>query len=165
EFAIDTRVSFHADWIDSNISLLGDFNDDGLVNAADIDLLFAEVAAGTHDPFFELTSDAFVDQADVDELVLNILGSLFGDANLDLAVSFADFTALQNNFGLAGGWANANFNGDALITFSDFSILQNNFGQSGTGAPTSVPEPATIMLMALGSVGLLARRRRSSPLS
>ncbi len=137
----------------------GDFNGDIAVNADDIDLLFAEVAAGTHDPFFELTGDAFVDQDDVDELVLIILGSLFGDANLDITVSFADFVNLQNNFSQAGWWEDGDFNGDVLVTFADFAQLQNNFGQTGTGAPASVPEPATICSIGLGALALLRRRR------
>lgn len=39
-------------------------------------------------------------------LVESIMGSLFGDLNLNKTVSFADFALLQGNLGMSGGgWA------------------------------------------------------------
>ncbi len=79
------------------------------------------------------------------------------DANFDGMVSFADFAILQNFFGQVGTWLNGDFNGDGFVTFADFAIQQVNFGISV--APAAVPEPATLTLLALGSLTLLRRRR------
>ncbi|MEE9212289.1 MAG: LEPR-XLL domain-containing protein [Phycisphaeraceae bacterium] len=118
-----------------NILLPGDFDNDGDVDADDIDLLTTNFGNAA----FDLDGDNDADADDLTFMVETILGTAFGDADLNRIVGFADFTVMQNNFGLAGGWANANFNGDALVTFADFSILQNNFGfdNSGGGAPAS----------------------------
>ncbi len=142
--------------------LLGDVDLDGGIGAADIDTLYAEIPSSVPPSAsrFDLNFDNNVDQADVDELVLNILGSRFGDFNLDLTVSFADFgNALQPNFGGPGGWADGDANGTGDTTFADFVILQNNFGTTGTGAPAAVPEPATLPIFVLASLTLLRRRR------
>ena len=83
--------------------LPGDFNLDGLVNATDMDLLYVEVHATTPDPAFDLTGDSLVTQADVDELVANILGTQYGDANLDGFVSLLDLDILGQNLGQTVG--------------------------------------------------------------
>ena len=59
----------------------GDFNADGRIDANDIDLLYANL--GSTDLRYDLTDDEIVNQSDVDELVEDKLGTLFGDANLD----------------------------------------------------------------------------------
>ncbi len=94
------------------------------------------------------------------------LVALGGDANLDQTVSFADFLAVQGNFGLAGGWLAGDFNRDGIVSFNDFLTLQSNFGQSvddqNFGQPLSlVPEPSGSLLAVAAAVtgGLMFRRR------
>ena len=64
-------------------TLTGDFNSDLRVDADDIDLLCAEIRNGSHAGAFDLTGDGLVDVMDMDEMVLNILNTFYGDANLD----------------------------------------------------------------------------------
>ena len=109
-------------------SMGGDFNGDQQVNAADIDLLYSEVNRMTHDPLFELIGDGRVDQHDVNELVQNMLGTIYGDTNLDGDVDSADFNTLSNHWGQPGGWGQADFDGNSAIVFGDFVFLTNNFG-------------------------------------
>ncbi len=75
-----------------------------------------------------------------------------GDANRDGRVSFSDYVLLETNFGKSGSWAQGDFDGDGVITFKDYIVLERNFGQS------SVPEPATLSLLACGALALLRRK-------
>jgi autotransporter-associated beta strand protein len=111
--------------------------------------------------------------------------TLLGDANLDGLVSGDDFTILVGNLGKSGifQWDKGNFlyNSLGLITGDDFTVLVANLGKNATGGdvelPASdyaaidayaaanglmadVPEPATMGVLAISGIGLLARRRR-----
>jgi hypothetical protein len=108
--------------------------------------------------------------------------TLLGDANLDGLVNAADFTILAANFNQpVTGWDQGDFNYDGLVNAADFTDLAANFNQSvnnaasagdvaaldafaaanGLSLPTSsVPEPASLGLLAFGAGGILARRRR-----
>lgn len=112
--------------------------------------------------------------------------TLLGDANLDGTVNGTDFSILAANFGLGvTNWDQGNFLYSSSVNGSDFSALAANFGQGDSGADATVtpadiaaldafavanglplpslaavPEPASVGLMALGAVGMLARRRR-----
>jgi len=85
----------------------------------------------------------------------------YGDANLDGKVTIADFLALQNNFGQVGAWADGDFTGDEMVTIADFLILQNNwgFGTVGAASVPTIPEPASLLLLSLGALALVRRRR------
>ena len=50
------------------------------------------------------------------------------------------------------------FDGNGTVQFPDFVILANNFGKSAT-AVAPVPKPNTAMLLLVGLVGLVRRRR------
>lgn len=106
----------------------GDFNNDKQVDAADIDLVQAEILAASNNIAFDLNGDSVVNQQDLDALVRNILGTEYGDTDLDGDVDFTDFNALANHFGQAGGWAEGNFDGDDEVAFADFNLLANGFG-------------------------------------
>jgi len=87
---------------------------------------------------------------------------LMGDANLDGIVDLQDFGILKANFGSVGGWRSANFNGDYIVDLQDFSILKDHFGEGTPNSPvTGAPEPATLLLMGVGSAALLRRRRKA----
>lgn len=100
--------------------------------ADDIDLLLDHVHSQTNDPKFDGSGDGLVDEADVDELVRNILTTRHGDTNFDGAVDMTDFKTLATNFGIAAtSWGDR----DGTVTFADFLRLQNNhgFGKGGVG--------------------------------
>jgi hypothetical protein len=107
-----------------------------------------------------------------------------GDANLDGNVNFDDVLVLSPNFNktVTNGWAGADFTGDGNVNFDDVLALSPNFGKSGgTNTPlnvagvaggaaaglgaSSVPEPTSVILVALGSMmlaGLGLRKTRKS---
>jgi hypothetical protein len=103
----------------------GDFNGDGATNAQDIDLLCAQLAAGSDDDLFDLNQDARVDRDDYRFLVDNILRTNPGDANLDgvfdsrdlvLVFTFGQYedSVLRNS-----GWATGDWNCDGEFNTSD----------------------------------------------
>jgi hypothetical protein len=135
-----------------------DLNGDTLVNAADIDLEAAAIRADSSDPRYDLNGDGLVNQADQDYLVKKILGTAYGDANLDRAVDFLDFQALLNHWQAANaGWAGGDFNGDGVVDFLDFQTLLNNWNPAGT-FDLQVPEPTTLLLLGLGGLAVIGRK-------
>jgi len=83
-----------------------------------------------------------------------------GDANGDGVIDLMDFYALQSSFGKSGRWSDGDFNCDGRVAFDDYLILEAEYGtQEDEVQVASVPEPATMTLLATGAV-LLARRRR-----
>jgi len=71
----------------------------------------------------DITGDLVIDQADVAELVSGILGTVFGDVNLDGVRNDADCTIATANLGTAGGWARGDVDGDGQITQSDLDVI------------------------------------------
>jgi hypothetical protein len=132
----------------------GDVNGDGVVDDADIDLLFAEIRSGDGNLYYDLTGDDVLNQTDADYLVRFLLGTDYGDANLDGQVSDADYTVWADHYGATGaGWAMGDFNGNTSITEADYTIWADQYGFSAS----AVPEPTILVLMAMTCVGL--RRR------
>jgi hypothetical protein len=147
----------------------GDFDTDGDVDADDIDLLTAEIAAGTNGSSFDVNGDGFVDEADLIEHIATLIertdggvGTYRGDFNLDGYVDGTDLAILKAGFGLTGlGYAAGNANADTFVDGTDLAIFKATFGLSGTpggGNPPAVPGPATIGLLSLGAMALLRRR-------
>ena len=61
----------------------GDFNSDGELTVADIELLSTEVRRGTHTAAYDLDGNQLVNADDRRVWVENVAGTYFGDANLD----------------------------------------------------------------------------------
>ena len=91
---------------------------------------------------FDLNSDGGVDELDRTFWVEDIVGTNFGDANLDGSVDFADFLSLVAWFDQDNGWAGGDFDGSGLTDFTDFSILAENFGERRLADAEVVPEPS-----------------------
>ena len=54
------------------------------------------------------------------------------------------------------------FNYDGLVNFDDASMINWVWLSSGEMESPSLPEPGTLVLLALGSLSLLSRRRRAA---
>jgi hypothetical protein len=129
---------------------LGDFNADGPVDLADLDLLCTEVSTGDGPLVFDLTDDGSVNGDDVSRF-LELTDRLPGDADFDGSVQFPDFVTLADSFGQAGTWSNGDFDCTGDVQFADFVILADNFGQV---AAASVPEPSSLAHIFLAAICL-----------
>lgn len=144
-----------------------DFDNNGVLDCADIDALVGEIAGGTNSAPFDLTGDGLVNLADRDAWLAGAGGILLpsgnpfrlGDANLDGVVDVGDFNIWNSNkFTPVAAWCSGDFNADGSVDVGDFNVWNAN---KFTSSANSVPEPASwlmcTILWALG-VGLLRQR-------
>ena len=148
--------------------VLGDFNGDDLVDAADINALSAAVAAGTNDGAFDLNSDSLVDAQDRSVWVEDVKKTWFGDANLDGEFNSADFvfvfTAGEYEDGVAGNsvWEEGDWNGDSEFDSSDFveAFSAGGYENGPRAATQAVPEPTgSVAIWLLCTLGWAGCRR------
>ena len=91
--------------------------------------------------------------------------SPFPDTNADGIIDDADYENLVAQFGGAPGDESADFNGDGRVDLKDFALLRSNFSLGVESAPgvasvVVVPEPAALVFLIAGAVGLTIRKRR-----
>jgi hypothetical protein len=86
-----------------------------------------------------------------------------GDADLDGAVTAADYVLIRKNSGSPGGWMQGDLSGNGTVDSADLDIWRAHFGESsagGSAAGTTVPEPAVFSLITAIALALSARRTR-----
>ncbi len=109
-------------------SLAGDFDVNGVIDAADIDLLFAELRKEIPSRSFDLTGDGVVDEQDRDRMIKEILQTNYGDIDLDGQFSSADVTAAfeggeyEDEEDSNSTWAEGDWNGDGDFTSTDLVL-------------------------------------------
>ena len=108
---------------------------------------------------------------DANNVTLENLVALEGDADGDKDIDITDFNILASNFDDAGAnsatndWTTADFDLDSDIDITDFNFLAANFADTGYNivslAGGQVPEPGTLaMLLFGGLLGFWAWRRQ-----
>lgn len=95
----------------------GQFGTDG----SDIDELYARF--GSSGWTEDLNVDGTTDQADVDLLVRTLLGTDYGDADLDGAIDANDINAIASAWNGTIGWAGGDFDGNGISDFADLLMI------------------------------------------
>lgn len=139
----------------------GDFNYDGVLDDADIDMLRGAINASSSDPSFDLDGNTVLNAADFDYMIQVILATAFGDATLDKSVNEGDLSLVRSNFGLGQGWAGGNFDLNGIVDADDLALMRTNFESvSASGAAITVPEPVVFSGLGLMLPALLHRAFR-----
>lgn len=125
----------------------------------DANELCSAIATQDTNAAFDLNLDGAVDENDMSAL-LEGLGTVSGDSDLDGDVDLADFLALSTSFGGPGTFSQGDATCDGSVTFADFLPISRNFGFPLVEVSTqSVPEPTSLAHLLLAVVGLVSVRR------
>jgi hypothetical protein len=173
--AYDYRSSGNPGWqVTSGFKrtvIRGDFNSNGLLDAADIDLLTETVRAATHAAPFDLNADTLVDQADRTIWINELAKTWNGDANLDGQFNSQDivqvFAAGKYERGLRSEavWAEGDWDGNGAFESHDLVVAFQDGGYE-VGAvrqlATAVAEPSPLGLLGMASAAVYAGLHRRS---
>ncbi|MEZ6119017.1 MAG: spondin domain-containing protein [Pirellulaceae bacterium] len=153
--------------------VLGDFDQDQQVTAADIDLLSAQIMAGTNDDQFDLSQDGAIDQDDRLIWIQQAAATSVGDSNLDGRFDSSDlvnvfqFGQYEDMFESNSTWSSGDWTGDAEFDSADlvFAFQNGGFEQTANIAVQTVPEPnqvgAGFFTSGLIALRSLSRRRKN----
>ena len=106
----------------------GDFNGDQRVDIDDVDRLCSEIRNQSTEQAFDVNQDNSIDHADLDFMLENVLGTVFGDVNGDGRFDSSDFVAI---FSLAeyeddivgnSNWSSGDWNCDGEFDTKDFVV-------------------------------------------
>ena len=87
-------------------------------------------------------------------------GGLEGDLNGDGFVGSADLDIVRGAWGQSvSGAAAGDPSGDGVVGSADLDIIRANWGATSS-ASAVVPEPASILMILLGTIGVFAMRKR-----
>ena len=164
-------LTWHVGYNDKDVTLSvigeatnsGDFNNDGVLDATDIDALSEQIWSGNNHPDFDLSGDGLVNAIDHDVWTEVIANVYHGDANFDGEFNSADFVivfaSLQYEvFNGPASWSTGDWNGDGLFNSSDLVKAFTSGGYEQGPKPSAVPEPNAGMLLLIAGITLQARR-------
>ena len=172
-FAANTNGQGTAD-IDNfevDFVLFGDIDLTDTLDVADIDALTRTIASGQYDDGADMNLDGQVDRIDLDVWVVDLIGTWYGDTNVDGVFDSTDviqaFAAGKFEQDEAARWSDGDWNGDGRFNSSDM-ILAFQDGGYGMGrraqrAVAAVPEPSTVTMLAIACLAGAATTARSRP--
>ena len=142
----------------------GDFDENGSLDANDIDLL--SQAVGGSEFRYDLNFDGVVSEADRNSWISDSSRTYYGDANLDGLFDSSDLVDVfqrneyEDGVSLNSGWADGDWNGDQEFDSGDI-VLGFQSGGYEAGPRTLiavVPETSSIALAFIGLLWLIRLR-------
>lgn len=134
--------------------VLGDYNYDGVLGVADLDLIARETREGRRASIFDLNRDTLTTTADVRVWVHDLARTWLGDANLNGQFSTDDlvdvFQAGKYETGDPASWASGDWNSDGLFNSGDLVLVLQEGGYESGPRPSltaTVPEPGSAFLL------------------
>ncbi|MDY7009845.1 MAG: PEP-CTERM sorting domain-containing protein [Planctomycetota bacterium] len=140
------------------------YDDEGYLVSATPDVLYTNILTVNPDSYLLLNGKTiYYYKGEINGLVIADGGSLIqidwvkGDANWDIKVDGSDLNQILTGWGTGTEWDEGDFNDDDAVDGSDLNWLLTNWTYPPAAA--SVPEPATLGILALGALALVRRRR------
>ncbi len=153
-------------WLET-FNLSGDFDQNGIFDIVDIDLLSDAVAAGSHQIAFDLNGDTLVDEADIHVWVHDLKNTWLGDADLDGQFDSSDLVAVleagKYEQNADASWAQGDWNGDRHFGTKDLvaALTDGGYEMGPRGAVTVVPEPTSQICLAVAFAAAFISARRT----
>ncbi|MCA9169087.1 MAG: PEP-CTERM sorting domain-containing protein, partial [Planctomycetales bacterium] len=146
--------------------LTGDYDGNGQLDLADLNLQAAAMANGGPAATYDLTNDGLVNYDDRLAWVNTLKKTWMGDANLDGEFNTTDFVSVFTSgkfeTGAAADWSEGDWSGDGLFTSADFVVAfqEGGYEQGTRAAVAAVPEPSSMVLAMLSLFGVMGLTRR-----
>ena len=144
---------------------VGDFNQNGMIDIEDINLLSAESARMGNDLTYDLNQDGLVNKSDIKVWAHDLKQTWIGDANLDQQFDSSDlvtvFVAGLFEQDTDAKWNQGDWNGDLRFDSGDLvSAFADGGYDQGPRPAAAVPEPSAIVLIGVALAILAIQRKK-----
>jgi hypothetical protein len=142
----------------------GDFNQNGQLDVADLDVLSNAVRNASSDWNYDLDGNGQLELNDRRVWITQLKGTYIGDSNFDGIFNSSDLVTVfsrgkfEDAVPLNSGWQDGDWNGDGDFTSADF-VLAFQEGTYVAQAVAQVPEPAAASLLLIALACALGRLR------
>ncbi len=124
----------------------GDFNDDGVIDASDIDLLCAAINQVDPSLVYDLNSDGQVDAQDRDVMIFTQLQTTYGDADLNGVFDSSDLVGVfsigeyEDGVPANSGWADGDWNCDGEFDTADIVLAFQTGGYAAAAVDQALSD-------------------------